>query len=102
AVIEKAPPPDPRELPAMSLDIGDLRFGSLQLGHVSGALHRTAIGYTTQKLRARTPGFEVELNGRWEVVDAAHYTSITARLDSRDVGRTLANFGYVAGVDADS
>lgn len=96
-------PPDPRELPALSIDIGDLRIGARQLGHVSGSLQRTAVGYTTQDLRARAPGFAIDLEGRWEVIKDEHYTSVTSELVTGDLGDALRRLGYQdAGMDADS
>ncbi|HEX7029846.1 MAG TPA: YhdP family protein [Gammaproteobacteria bacterium] len=94
--------PDPRKLPHFQLDIDDLRVGPVHLGHVSGELRRTAIGYTTQALRAEAPSFVLDLNGRWEVVQDEHYTSITSVLVSSDVADTLAALGYAgSGIDAD-
>ncbi|HEX7046449.1 MAG TPA: YhdP family protein [Gammaproteobacteria bacterium] len=93
--------PDPREMPGLQIDIRDLRVGPVRLGHVSGALQRTAIGYTTQDLRAKGLSFTLDLDGRWEVVKDEHYTSITSVLVSTDIGDTLAALGYESGVDAD-
>lgn len=94
--------PDPRKLPDIEIDIRDFRAGPVHLGHVSGSLHRTAIGYTTQNLRAEGPDFTLDLDGRWEVVGDEHYTSITSLLESRDIGNTLAALGYESGIEADS
>ncbi|HEX6928447.1 MAG TPA: YhdP family protein [Gammaproteobacteria bacterium] len=95
--------PDPRDLPALMLDIGDLKIGTLALGHVTGNLERTNIGYTTRALLARTENSSMTLDGRWEFVEDSHYTSIDAVFESSDLGETLQALGYSdSGVDADS
>lgn len=95
------PAPDPRTLPALDINILDLKVGPVALGHVSGALQRTSIGYTTQNLVAETGSYRLALDGRWELVNDQHYTSISAVLDSRDVGDSLQELGYRGGLDAD-
>lgn len=98
--VERAAP-DPRTLPALDLNILDLKVGMVELGHVSGVLQRTSIGYNTQNLVARTGSYRLALDGRWELVNDQHYTSITAVLDSSDVGASLDQLGYRGGLDAD-
>lgn len=94
--------PDPRSLPSLDVNILDLKVDAIELGHASGLLQRTSIGYTTQNLVAETDSYRLALDGRWEVVNDQHYTSITAVMDSRDVGDTLAQLGYRGGLDADT
>lgn len=93
--------PDPRELPPLTVEVRDLRVGELAFGHVSGAIERTAIGYTVRGLTARAPSFALTLDGRWEYVEGGHYTSLTAALESTDIGDTLGALGYGNGIDAD-
>ncbi|MBW3567574.1 MAG: TIGR02099 family protein, partial [Proteobacteria bacterium] len=93
--------PDPRKLPALDVNIRDLSLGSSNLGHVRGVLQRTSIGYTTQGMIANTPSYSVSLDGRWELIDDEHYTSVSAVLITRDLGDTLQALGYRGGIDAD-
>lgn len=94
--------PDPRDAASLTLDIRDFRIGAMQFGRVTGTLQRTVIGYTTQGLRADAPSFNITLDGRWEVINDEHYTSVSTVLESRDLGETLAKLGYASGgIDAD-
>lgn len=92
--------PDPRELPALLIDIQDLEFGAIRLGHVTGTLERTPIGYATSDLLARAPGFEITLTGRWEYVADAHYTSINGTVLSTDLAEMLSRLGYSPAISA--
>jgi len=61
------PDPDPRQLPAIQVDVRDLVFDVRNFGHVQAELTRGTAGMTLNRFTMRHPAFTAEGRGSWLV-----------------------------------
>jgi len=61
------PDPDPRQLPAIQVDVRDLVFDARSFGHVQAELARGTAGMTLNRFTMQHPAFTAEGRGSWLV-----------------------------------
>lgn len=61
------PDPDPRQLPAIRVDVRDLVFDARNFGHVQAELARGTAGMTLNRFTMQHPAFTAEGRGSWLV-----------------------------------
>ncbi|MGO1071468.1 YhdP family protein [Lysobacter sp. CA199] len=84
---------DPAKIPALNLDIADLRFGDAALGAASLRTRPTPAGMRIDQFSARGNKQSIEVSGDWTGRGAAARTHLSVALDSGDVGGLLGGFG---------
>ena len=103
---DEAPSPiDPRKLPPITIRAEDFALGSRKLGKVEAILARTPGGLATEKLEALGESFTIAGQGTWiadENEALGSRTSVTATLNSSDVGATLRQLDFSEGVTGKS
>jgi uncharacterized protein (TIGR02099 family) len=88
APAEAVPPP---RLPALRVDIADLRLGARALGSLALAFDATDTGMRLQRLRLENPDGVVTLQGHWRrEVNRSH---LEGRVETGDAGSLLQRFG---------
>ncbi|WP_462116391.1 YhdP family protein, partial [Lysobacter xanthus] len=85
---------DPAKVPALSLDVDDLRMGSASLGAARFRSHPTAAGLVLDEFNARSRGHRVDASGEWTGRGTAARTRIAAIVSSNDFGGLLDGFGF--------
>lgn len=92
------PPPDasmdPAKIPALTLDIDELRFGAAALGRASVRTRPTPAGMRIDQIAIRGDKQSIDLSGDWTGRGAAARTHLSANVDSGDVGALMAGFGF--------
>jgi len=87
--------PDPRTFPTLQVDIGDFRYGKLELGQTKLRLVRSGQGISVEVFKAESPLHKLDIRGRWEREDDGRQQSVFGfAFDSDDVGDTLRGLGY--------
>ncbi|QQP97893.1 YhdP family protein [Lysobacter enzymogenes] len=85
---------DPAKIPALTLDIADLRFGSAALGSATVRTRPTPAGMRIDQISTRGDKQFIDLSGDWTGRGAAARTHLSATVDSGDVGALMAGFGF--------
>ncbi len=85
---------DPAKVPALNLDIGELRIGEAALGSASLRTRPTPAGMRIDRFSTRTDKQSLELSGDWTGRGATARTHLSLALDTRDVGALLEGFGF--------
>uniref|UniRef100_UPI002368C2BC YhdP family protein n=1 Tax=Cognatilysobacter segetis TaxID=2492394 RepID=UPI002368C2BC len=85
---------DPGKVPALSIDVDDLRIGPAQLGTAKLRTHPTGAGLVLDQFAARGRAHRLEASGEWVGRGAAARTRIAAIVDSEDFGALLDGFGF--------
>ncbi|HSN72141.1 MAG TPA: YhdP family protein, partial [Steroidobacteraceae bacterium] len=85
---------DPRRLPSIRARVGDLTVDKYHLGQVDFRAERAGDGLRIDSLVAQGGSYHAELSGGWLAVPGGTATSVDFTLASREVERTLAEFGY--------
>ncbi|XIG26400.1 YhdP family protein [Lysobacter enzymogenes] len=85
---------DPAKIPALNLDIADLRFGSAALGTASVRTRPTPAGMRIDQISTRGGKQSIDLSGDWTGRGAAARTHLSATVDSGDVGALMNGFGF--------
>ena len=83
--IGERPDPDPRQLPAIRVDIGDFIFDKRSFGHVEAELARGMAGMTLNRFTMQHPGFSAEGRGSWLVRDQAAECRLEFDVETGDV-----------------
>ena len=84
---------DPAKVPALAIDIDDLRIGAAQLGAAKLRTHATAAGLALDQFSARGRSHRLEASGEWVGRGANARTRVAAVVDSQDFGALLDGFG---------
>ncbi len=85
---------DPAQIPPLTLDIDDLRFGDAVLGSARLRTQAVAGGMKVEQLQLRSQRQRIDVEGSWTGRGAAARTRLGAAIDSDDVGALLASLGY--------
>lgn len=85
---------DPAKIPALTIDIADLRFGSAALGTASVRTRPTPAGMRIDQISTRGGKQSIDLSGDWTGRGAAARTHLSATVDSGDVGALMNGFGF--------
>lgn len=84
---------DPSSIPALSVDIDDLRFGDARLGDARLRTRPTAAGLRLDQFTARGRGQRLEATGDWSGRGATSRTRLDANVASNDFGALLSGLG---------
>ncbi len=79
------PDPDPRELPAIRVDVRDFVFDGRQFGHVQAELARGTAGMTLNQFTMQHASFSAKGNGSWLVRDKGAECRLEFVVESGDV-----------------
>lgn len=85
---------DPSKIPALSIDIDDLRIGSAQLGNARLRTRPTAAGMRLEQFSARGRAHRIDLDGDWTGRGSASRTHLAAVVASDNLGLLLDGFGF--------
>jgi uncharacterized protein (TIGR02099 family) len=85
---------DPTRLPALSVDIDDLRFGPARLGVARLRTRPTPAGMRLEEFTARGADQTLQASGDWTGRGAATRTRLQASVKSEDFGALLDGFGF--------
>ena len=85
---------DPAKIPALNLDIADLRFGDAALGSATLRTRPTAAGMRIDQFNARAAKQTIDVSGDWTGRGTGARTHLNVALDSGDVGSLLGGFGF--------
>jgi uncharacterized protein YhdP len=91
-------------LPPISISADQLAFGDRHLGAVEAEFRRTADGLVAEGMMARDETFEIVGDGSWvidETDPVGHRSSVTAKLTSTDVEKTMRRLDYDPGISAE-
>ncbi|MGY3265132.1 YhdP family phospholipid transporter [Lysobacter sp. HA35] len=84
---------DPTKVPPLSIDVDDLRIGSVALGTARLRSHATAAGMQLDQFTARSRSQRIDASGDWLGRGNATRTHIAAVVSSDDFGALLDGFG---------
>ncbi|MEI2455946.1 MULTISPECIES: YhdP family protein [Lysobacter] len=84
----------PAQIPALLLDIADLRVGDAPLGQASVRTRPTAAGMRIEQISTRAPKQAIDLSGDWTGRGANAHTHLNLSVDSGDVGALMNGFGF--------
>lgn len=84
---------DPSKVPALVIDIDDLRLGDAQLGTARLRTRPIAGGLQLEQFLARGRSQRIEATGEWSGRGAAARTRVSAAVNSEDFGALLDAFG---------
>jgi uncharacterized protein (TIGR02099 family) len=84
----------PSAIPALALDVDDLRLGDARLGTARLRTRPTASGLRLEQFTARGRGQQLDATGEWTGRGAAARTRVEASVASDDFGTLLAGFGF--------
>ncbi|MGQ0383128.1 MAG: YhdP family protein [Gammaproteobacteria bacterium] len=77
--------PDPRELPAIRVDLRDFRFGGRSFGHTQAEFSRGTAGMTLNQFSMKHAAFEAKGRGSWLVRERGAECRLEFEADSTDV-----------------
>ncbi|MFC3656544.1 TIGR02099 family protein [Xanthomonas hyacinthi] len=85
---------DPASIPALALDVDDLRFGTMNLGAASLRTRKLADGMQVDQLHLRSDKQKIDISGDWRGKGAAARTQLSASVDSQDLGELMQNLDF--------
>lgn len=85
---------DPARIPALNIDIAELRLGAAALGTASVRTRPTPAGMRLDQVSIRGDKQAIDLSGDWTGRGAAARTHLSATVDSGDVGALMNGFGF--------
>ncbi|MDR2872337.1 MAG: TIGR02099 family protein, partial [Xanthomonadaceae bacterium] len=92
--IENVEPLDPASIPALAIDIDDMRYGQGQLGKVTLRTVPVAAGLQIKELTLQSDTHQTQINGEWFGSGAVARTHLNARIDSKNFGALMDKFSY--------
>ncbi|WP_045737052.1 YhdP family protein [Xanthomonas sp. MUS 060] len=85
---------DPATIPALALDVDDLRFGAMHLGAASLRTHKLADGMQVDQLHLRSDQQQIDISGDWRGKGAAAHTQLSASVESQDLGALMQSLDF--------
>lgn len=85
---------DPRQLPPLQLKSRQFKFNNINFGALMLTASKISDGLKFSDLSATSPHTRIQASGEWTMVAKQQVTRLQMMMDSDDVGRTLAAFGY--------
>lgn len=85
---------DPAHVPALALDVDDLRIGAAQLGVARLRTRPTASGLHVDQFTARGRDHQLDVSGDWTGRGAASRTHLVAAITSGNFGALLDGLGF--------
>ncbi|MBI5039969.1 MAG: TIGR02099 family protein [Gammaproteobacteria bacterium] len=94
---------NPAEIPALDVDVQQMQFRDLALGHVNLTTHPLAEGLALDALQVEAEWMRFGAQGEWtrRIDQAANQDASRFRIDMQggDLGKMLTAFGYVGSID---
>ena len=84
---------NPADIPPLSLDIEDLRFGDARLGAAKLRTRQQADGMHVDQLQLRSPGQHIDVSGQWTGMGPAARTRFAAEVKSENFGALMDDLG---------
>ncbi|MBT8144540.1 MAG: hypothetical protein KJO55_07555, partial [Gammaproteobacteria bacterium] len=85
---------DPRDIPALTLQVDDFRLGDMQLGRLQATLVRDGDGIVVEDFATESASFSVRGDGVWEATQTGQRTEMAFTLVSQDLKTTLDKLGF--------
>jgi uncharacterized protein (TIGR02099 family) len=85
---------NPATIPALALDVDDLRLGAMNLGAASLRTRRLADGMHVDQLHLRSDKQKIDISGDWRGTGAAARTQLNASVDSQDLGELMQTLDF--------
>ncbi|MGN6511988.1 MAG: YhdP family phospholipid transporter, partial [Lysobacteraceae bacterium] len=85
---------NPAKVPALAIDVDDLRVRDAALGAATLRTRPLPNGLRIEQLQAHSPKQQLAVQGDWTGVGAVARTRLSLAIDSQDFGALLAGFGY--------
>jgi uncharacterized protein (TIGR02099 family) len=86
------------DLPALDIVVEQFQHGQKQLGRLELNATNQERDWRIDKLRLSNPDAVLNADGVWRAWLTQPRTQVSVRMDVTDIGRTLARWGYPAGV----
>ncbi|MFC5578640.1 YhdP family protein [Lysobacter niabensis] len=84
---------DPAKIPALTIDIDEMRLGDARLGAAKVRTRPTGAGMRIEQLQTRAPKQRIDLSGDWSGKGPSAATHLDLEVGSEDFGALLAGFG---------
>jgi uncharacterized protein (TIGR02099 family) len=91
---------DPRRLPAMRVDVRDLKFLDWKLGHLAARLEHQADGLSLESFSVQQPAFTSSGSGSWRIAPGGTLASLKLDVDSTDVKGMLQALAIAPAIEA--
>ncbi len=92
---------DPRNLPPISIKVGEFALGQRHFGSLEAEFVRTETGLESASITTKDESFELSGAGRWVIEpgdDAGQRSYVTAKLVSTDIEKTTQRLNYQPGI----
>lgn len=86
---------DPRELPSIKINSRSMVYGDKNLGQVAVETSKQANGLLVQQLIVKPRATLIKGHGAWFVSDELEKANLELVIDSKDLGKTMKDLGYV-------
>lgn len=90
----KTQPTDPREFPALLVDVRQFHYGMHNFGSLHAAATRTAQGLQVSTMTINGSSFVGNGNGNWLQTNAGQQSTLNLTIESTDVRDTMQQFKY--------
>lgn len=90
---------DPRELPAIKFNSRFVAYDKKQLGSVALETSKTDNGILIQQLIVNPRETTIKGHGHWLIEQGNHQSLLEFVLDSKDLGKTMKDLGYVETIE---
>ncbi len=87
-------PINPADIPPLTLDVDDLRFGDARLGTARLRTRALPTGMQIEQLQLRSPEQSIDVSGTWLGAGVRARTRLDVKVDSRDLGQLSDSLGY--------
>jgi uncharacterized protein (TIGR02099 family) len=91
----------PAVIPALDIEIADLRYGGLRFGSVSARVLHVGDGIELIGLEGTGEGFMVQAEGHSRLSESVDTSRLNVRISSDDVGATLEYTGFRRSMEAE-
>ncbi|NIP73848.1 MAG: TIGR02099 family protein [Gammaproteobacteria bacterium] len=91
--------PDPRSLPPLKISADEVTFDRAPLGRLELAAAPRPSGLHFERLHLEGPHLELDASGDWTMEGESGLSRFEIRANTDDLGTTLEDLGYAAGVD---
>ena len=90
---------DPRDLPALDMQIDDFRYKDRQFGSLKLETTKVVNGVRIEQIVIKPRATAITGRGGWYIGGGKQNSTIQMNVVSEDVGKTLKTLGYVGGIE---
>lgn len=90
---------DPREVPSVKFNSRSVNYGNKRLGQVAVETSKQTNGLLVQQLIVKPRATVIKGHGAWTTADDRQESSLELVIDSKDVGKTMKDLGYVGTIE---